>query len=241
MAVNFGELNNPPTNKLNKLRTVTKQPRPVRKEFNTLLESKQSNFSTSSRFLNDPLSNVSNDLIVALDENLNKFQKSIDDTISQIDPELGYNLPNIISTSKAVATGINQIVNQIDGNISNFVSNLDSVSNQITDNYSEQFQKLSSVLRNVTGSVTGVTAADPNYTKQISDVLPKLPNDFGQKSQRFDNVNNSLKSNSSSNNIESANAYTNPGQYMQNTINNLNDLTLDRTSRVGGGIRNVSF
>ena len=239
MAENFGDLSKQTTTKLNKLRTITKHPRPSIKEFNTLLESKQSNFSLTSRVLNDPLSNVSNDLSVALDENLNKFQKSIDDTISEIDPELSFNLPNIISSSKAVATGINQIVSQIDGNISNFISNLDSVSNQITDNYSEQFQKLPGVLRNVTESVTGVTAADPNYTTQISNAFPKLPNDFRQKSQRLDSVNNSLqlKSKQISSSIESASSYTDPSQYIRHAINNLKDSGLEST----GGISNVNF
>ena len=251
MAINFGDLGKQLNSGvgqftsqiqsgLGQLNTITQQVSNISNEFNALLGSTQTILNIPTKLLQDPLNAVSSELDVALNANLNKFQQTINDTISQLDPALSFNLSNITSVSTEVATGINQIASQINGSIDDFVSNLGSVSNQITDNFSGQFGQLSGALSNVTQGLTGFTSAIPNFTQQLSDALPKLPADFGKISQSVGNFNNQLQAVSGkiSGAIESASAFTNPGQFLQTTIDNAIGAGLERVLGVIGNITN---
>ena len=251
MAINFGDLGKQLNSGvgqftsqiqsgIGQLNTITQQVSNISNGFNALLGSTQSNFSLPSRILKQPLSDVASNLDVALNPNLNKFQQSINDTISQLDPALSFNLPNIAAIGTEVATGINQIASQIDGGIDGFISNLGTVSNQITGNFSGQFGQLSGALSKVTQGLTGFTSAIPNFTQQLSDALPKLPADFGKISQSVGNFNNQLQAVSGkiSGAIESASAFTNPGQFLQTTIDNAIGAGLERVLGVIGNITN---
>lgn len=241
MAENFGELGRRASAELSNLTTVTRQTQQALTEFNPLLGSPQTVLAIPTRLFREPLSDVSNNLDVALNENLNQFQQSINDTIGQIDPALGFSLPNVAVVSTEVSTGVNQIASQIDGSIDDFISNLGSVANQITDNFSGQFGQLSGALTNITEGLTGFTSAVPNFTRQLSNALPSLPEDFGQVSQSFSSFNNQLQSASGqiSSAIESASAFTNPGQFLQNTLDNVVDAGLERILGVVGNITNI--
>lgn len=249
MAINFGDLGKQLNSGvgqftsqiqsgLGQLNTITQQVSNISNGFNPLLGSTQTILTIPTRLLQQPLSAVSSELDVALNPNLNKYQQSINDTISQLNPALSFKLPNIASVSTGVATGINQIASQITGGIDGFISNLGSVSNQITDNFSGQFGQLSGALSNVTQGLTGFTSAIPNFTQQLSSALPKLPADFGKISQSFGNFNNKLQAVSGkiSGVIESASAFTNPGQFLQGTIDNAIGAGLERVLGVIGNI-----
>lgn len=240
MAVNFGELSNQASSAVSNLTTITRQTQQALTEFNPLLGSPQTVLAIPTRLFQEPLTSVSNELDVALNENLNQFQQSINDTISQLDPALSFSLPNVTSVSTEVATGVNQIASQIEGSIDDFVSNLGSVANQVTENFSGQFGQLSSALNNVTEGLAGFTSAVPNFTQQLSNALPSLPADFGQISQSFNSFNGQLQSASGqiSSAIESASAFTNPGQFLQNTLDNVIGAGLERVLGVVGNITN---
>lgn len=247
--------------------TVTKQVSNITSQFNSFIGSAESNLSIPSKFLQNPLSDIANNLDVALNENLNRFQSGINTAISQIDPALNFRFSEITDVGVKLSTGINQITSQIDGNIGDFVSSLSGISNQITQNFSQQFGQLEGALGNLTQGLSGFTASIPDFSQQLGQLnqltgqlgnlsqgltqglsgltssIPNIPADFGNISANVSNFTSKLDSglqnlqNKISNVTSLTNALSNPGQFISNKINGIIDSGLERLL---GPIKNIT-
>lgn len=246
MAINFSNLGNQIQGVSNQLNTISRQTTNISREVNALLASTQTNLNIPTRLLQEPLSAVSNDLEVALNENLNTFQQSINNTIAQMDTALSFNLPNITNIGTTVATGINQIASQIDGSVNDFISSLNTFSSQGAPGFSGQLTQLQGVLGNVTQGLTGFTTAIPNFSQQLTNALPNIPAEFGQISANVTNFNNKLTSgitnlqNQVTNAAGSINSLvSNAGQALQETVQNIVGAGLERVLGIVGNISNI--